>query len=278
MKNKKSAFAQLVLMGALLLGIILLCFPFYMMIVISLDKGSNIAIPFPPKIWPKDLSFFNYKFILGGDFKFTKYFLNTLYICVGSVLASVSSALLAGYAFSKLNFPFKRIFFVITLSTMMIPAYVLMVPTFMVVRKIGIHDTYWAYYLTSLMYAFGTFFVKQFMDGLPNSLGESARIDGANRLKIFTRIFLPLCGPIIATLVILQFMGYYNDIYGVLIYLRTKSKYNLAYAIAMYNSKNRNAFGITFALASLSTVPIMTVFLIFQRYIVQSIAVSGIKQ
>ena len=140
------------------------------------------------------------------------------------------------------------------------------------------YDTYWAFYLPAVVYAFGAFFVKQFMDGLPDSLGESAKIDGASEVKIFVKIYAPLCGPIIATMVILQFMGYYNDLYGPLLYLKSRPKFNLPFAMAMYNSRMRESYGVMFALAALSTLPIMAIFLFFQRYIVESIAVTGIKQ
>ena len=112
---KKIKGGDIAIYGILTVVMIIVCIPFYMMINISLDQSSNQMIPFPPRLWPKELTLFNYDFIF-KDFKFTKYFSNTLQICIGSVAVSVISALLAGYAFSKLDFPFKKVLFYVSVS------------------------------------------------------------------------------------------------------------------------------------------------------------------
>ena len=274
---RKKAVTQGLIYVILIIVMLVVLFPFYMMVVISFSQSANITLPFPPKIIPYEFSLYNYKFIL-TEIKFLRYFVNTLQICLGGVLVGITSAALSGYAFSKLNFPLRRILFMIALCTMMIPGAIMMVPTYKVMRQIGLYNTYLVYFIPAVGNTFGMFFFKQFLDNMPNSLGESAKIDGANDFIIFLRIYLPLCGPIIATLVIMSFMGYYNDLFTALLYLESREKFNLQRVLAMYGGQYRDANGVNFAMVVMSTAPILAVFLIFQRHIVGSIAVTGIKQ
>jgi len=145
-------------------------------------------------------------------------------------------------------------------------------------------DSYLAFWLPAAAYAFGTFFVKQYMDSIPDSLRESARIDGAGELRIALQIYMPLCGALIATLVILIFLGTWNDFMWPMIILTSPSRYTLQLGIAMFamtgdgSMQNTNMPAIRLAVTAVSIIPVLIMYLCLQRYIVESIALSGVKQ
>jgi multiple sugar transport system permease protein len=166
---------------------------------------------------------------------------------------------------------------------MMIPAEVTMTARFYLFHKMRLTNSYFAFWLPSFAYVFGTFFVKQYMDSIPDSLRESARLDGAGELRIALRIYLPLCGALIATLVELLFLGTWNDFMWPLIILLSPRKYTLQLGIAMFSmnqgsSSSAQLPAVRLAITFVSVIPILIVYLFLQRYIVESIALSGVKQ
>lgn len=262
---------------------LLILFPFWWMISTSFDKSAAITMPFPPRIWPETFSTKAYKVIF-TNIPFVRYTLNTLAVIVGIILVSTGSALLAGYSFSKLRFKGFGIFMLMAMSVLMIPQEVVMVPQYMLFSYFGLTDSYWAFWLPGICYVFGTFFVKQYMDTIPDTLREAAMIDGANEGIIFWRVFLPLCGTIIATLAVLLFLYGWNDLLWPLLILRTQEKFTMQIGVA-FASSTASAGGtgqplpaVNMATSIISVLPVICVYLFLQRYIVSSIALSGIKQ
>jgi multiple sugar transport system permease protein len=152
-------------------------------------------------------------------------------------------------------------------------------------NRLGLVNSYWAFYLPAISYAFGTFFAKQYMDTLPDTLREAAIIDGAGEFRAFFKIFLPLCGTLVATLTILQFLANWNNLLWPLVVLNDQNKYTIQIGLAMFKSSvgevgvSGNPFpAITMAGTVISLIPVLLVYLFLQRYIIQSIALSGIKQ
>ena len=168
----------------------------------------------------------------------------------------------------------------IALSTMMVPGEVTMTSRYFLFNRLGLTDSYWAFWLPTVAYMFGTYFTKQYMDSIPDSLRESALLDGAGELRIAFQIYMPLCGALIATLTILLFLGAWNDFLWPLIILSSPQKYTLQLGIAMfsYNQGLNQMPAIRMATTVIAIIPILILYLFLQRYIVESIALSGVKQ
>ena len=208
-----------------------------------------------------------------------RYFLNTLFVTVCNTSLSVFFALTCGYAFSKGRFMFKRILFVLMISVMMIPFEARMIPLFLQFRDWKMLNTYWPLILGGFSYSYGMFLAKQSIDGIPDSLRESAFIDGAKEWIVFFRIILPLSGPIIATLCILQSIVNWNNFLWPLIVIGKRNMQLIAVGISLFNTSDTARYvGPVMAVAILAAMPMLAFFFLFQRHIVQSMAFAGIKQ
>ena len=195
-------------------------------------------------------------------------------LTIGSMLLCT----LAGYAFAKHNFPGKNALFLILLATMMIPGSVLLVPDFLLMRDFGWLNSFKPLIIPGLAGAFGVFLARQFVSKIPDSLIESAKLDGASEPRIFFSFILPLTKPLLATLGILTFLGSWNSILGPLIYLIDQDKYTLPLEVAMLQGRFPGADNVQMAGAVLSILPVLIIFAFFQRQIVNSLASSGLKE
>lgn len=277
LKNRKRVNEIIIITLLLILGIIMLA-PFVYMVSVSLERWANLSPPFPPKLIPEEASLFNYMIATENGGIITAY-KNSIIISAASVALSIASSLLAGYAFSKGNFKGKRILLIVVLSTMMIPFQTRLIPMHKMFYRLGLTNTYWAVILPRILDGFGILLCKQYFDQLPNSLREAAQIDGGTEFGIFRKVFLPLTGPITATLVILTFMGSWNDFLWPLIVLTDEKLHTIPIFMSSFATQDSGQYlaGLTMATATLSIIPIIIVFLFFQRYIIESIALSGIK-
>lgn len=266
------------LLFLLLLGMgVLMLYPFLWMLSVSLERSSNIAVPFPPRIIPEQFSFFNYKLVFENGVLFRAY-ANSAIISLFSVLLSVSSALLAGYAFSRGEFKGKKFLFFAVLATMMIPFEARLIPMFSMFNDLGMINTKYPLIFPAIINALGIVLVKQYFDRLPEGLRESAKIDGANEFTIFIRIFAPLTGPITATLAILAFQDSWNSFLWPLVVINDQDMKTVPLFLSSFSSENGSRLvGVTMATAAMSILPILLVFLFLQKYIIRSIALSGLK-
>ncbi|AOZ92918.1 carbohydrate ABC transporter permease [Paenibacillus crassostreae] len=262
----------------LLLGLgVLMLYPFLWMISVSLERTSNIAVPFPPRLIPEQFSFFNYKLVFENGVLFKTY-ANSAIISLFSVILSVSSALLAGYAFSRGEFRGKKLLFFAVLATMMIPFEARLIPMFSMFNDLGMINTKYPLIFPAIINALGIVLVKQYFDRLPEGLRESAKIDGANEFTIFFRIFAPLSGPITATLAILAFQDSWNSFLWPLVVINDQDMKTVPLFLSSFSSENGSRWvGVTMATAAMSILPIVIVFLFLQKYIIRSIALSGLK-
>ena len=257
-------------------GIILVT-PFVWMIGVSLERYANIQPPFPPRLIPDMPSLFNYKIVLENG-TLLKAYLSSAIVALGTVSVGLASSLMAGYAFSKGKFRGRSILFLVVLATMMIPFEARLIPMFLMFNKVGMTNTYWPLILPHLLYGFGIILSKQYFDTLPESLREAAKIDGAGEFFIFRRVFVPLAGPMIASAVVLLFMGSWNDFLWPLIVLSSQNLQTVPIYLSKFSLEDGTRLaGLSMSLAAAAVVPVITVFLIFQRYIIQSVALSGIK-
>jgi multiple sugar transport system permease protein len=286
--KERIQISNIFILAVISVGSILCLIPFIYMVSVSLDLKAVNNIPFPPSLLPKEFSFNAYTYSF-KNINMVRLYTNTLYMSAGCILISVFSSLLAGYSISKLKFKGRNAVLVILLATMMIPGEATLIPLFLLYKNLSLINTYWVFFLPAVVNTFGAFLSKQFMDTLPGELREAARMDGAGEYGTFFRIYLPLCGPITATMVILFFLWRWNDFLGPLLYLTDSKKYVMQLGLALFRSSR--AMGgsgsegfstplpaISMATTVISIVPVLGIFLFFQRYIVESIALSGIKQ
>lgn len=278
-RRKKISLNQWILTIVLSLGSFVMIVPFLWMLVTSFDWAARLHINFPPRLWPEEPSIKTFEAAF-TSIKMFRYISNSILVSVGVIIVSALSALLSGYALSKLRFKGANIVLLLALSTMMIPFEMTMIPQYLLFSKLGLVDNYLAFYLPALNYAFGTFLAKAFFDQLPTTLREAAILDGAKEGAVFGRVYLPLCTPIIATMVILLFLGVWNDMLWPLLILKKATKYTIQIGLAMftYNNGIDKQPSIIMAATTVSLIPVVVVYMFLQRYIIESIALSGIKQ
>lgn len=266
------------LLFLLLLGLgALMLYPFLWMVSVSLERSSNIAVPFPPRLIPEQFSLFNYKLVFENGVLFKTY-ANSAIISLFSVILSVSSALLAGYAFSRGEFRGKKLLYFAVLATLMIPFEARLIPMFTMFNDLGMINTKYPLIFPAIINALGIVLVKQYFDRLPEGLRESAKMDGANEFTIFVRIFAPLAGPITATLAILAFQDSWNSFLWPLVVINDQDMKTVPLFLSSFSSENGSRLvGVTMATAAMSILPIVLVFLFLQKYIIRSIALSGLK-
>jgi multiple sugar transport system permease protein len=276
-RNLRIRYPQLAAILLLTAILFVMVMPFFMMTAISLDETANRSLKPISQIRWSDVGFRNYQFIY-ENYQFMKYFRNTIIVTAVSIVITLASAIFSGYAYSMLEFPFKKTIFLFCVSAMLIPGALLIVPSYLLIKWLGLYDSYLALWLPLFGSVYYFFFSKQFFDSLPGELRLAAQVDGLPELKILLLIYLPMCGPIISTLGILQFIGVYNDLLGPLIYLKTEAKYTLTIKLAFLTTgRNSAANGVNMALSVATVIPILLVFSFFQRYIMESIAATGIK-
>lgn len=260
----------------LVFGVLLMA-PFIWMVSVGFDRTANISMPFPPRLIPEAPSAFNYGIVMENG-RLIQSYINSTIVTVSSVFLGVSASLLAGYAFSKGQFRGKKFLFIIVLCTLMIPMEPRLIPLYKLFNSVDLLNTFWPLVLPPIINGMLIFLCKQFFDQLPDTLGEAAQIDGAGEFRIFFRIFLPLAGPIAATMVILAFIWSWNDFMWPLVVLNNQDLHTVPLYLASFSLENGTSLGgLTMALATVSILPIVVLYLFLQRYIIQSIALSGVK-
>lgn len=202
---------------------------------------------------------------------------NSLFIAIVGVVVTVFANLLCGYTFAKFRFRGRNVLFFAILGALMIPIQVIMVPEFLIVSQLGLLNSPWGVILPRAAEAFGIFMVRQFMVSIPDELLEAARLDGAGEFRIFLRVVLPLSKPIIAVLVIFTFMWRWNDFAWPLVVLTDHAQYTLPLGLNLLRSETNPEWGQVMAMAMFALLPMIAIFLAFQRYLVQGIASTGLK-
>ncbi|GHV53632.1 sugar ABC transporter permease [Spirochaetia bacterium] len=255
--------------------VFLMLFPLYWIFVTALKPAVEI-FAYPPKLWPGEFHWGNFLDVLRLS-DFATYFKNSFIVSSIATGITLCLNLLAGYAFAKYRFKGREFFFLIMLSTMMIPLQVTMIPNFIIVSRLGLINTYAGLILPPCAEAFGLFLSRQFLSTLPNELIESGRIDGASEFSIFLKIILPNARNLVNVLVIFTFMWRWNDFQWPLILLSNSKMYTVQLGLAMLNGTNYVNWNQLMAASLLAIVPVMAVFLIFQKRFIQGMATSGIK-
>ena len=254
---------------------VLMLVPLVWMLVTSVET-LNETRHFPPILVPHHVRLGNYTEVLRNA-PFARWFLNTLIVTVAVVVGNLFLCSLAGYAFARLKFFGRDVVFILVLATLMIPFQVIMIPSFLIVRKLGLIDTLGALILPNLGSAFGIFLLRQFFRTLPIELEEAARIDGASRLGVLFKIVIPLSGPALATLAVILFLWTWNDFLWPLVTIYNPNNMTLQLGLTTFQGTHQSSTQLLMAANVMSMVPILVLFFVAQRYFIRGIATTGLK-
>jgi multiple sugar transport system permease protein len=250
--------------------------PLVWMVFVSLETKAQ-SQQFPPLLFPKSLQLHNYPTAFDAV-PFGHFLLNSLAYSTATVAGNLLFCSLAAYAFARMRFFGSNVLFILFLATLMVPFQVLLIPTFLIVKKLGLVDSVGGLIMPNLCNAFGIFLLRQFFRTLPVELEEAARIDGTSRLGILFKIVLPLSLPALATLGIIQFMWSWNDFLWPLIIINSDTHATLQLGLSMFQGAHSTNWNLLMAATVMSQIPMLAVFLVAQRWFIQSIAFTGLKQ
>ena len=260
---------------------LVLIFPFVWLVVTSVETPAE-ALHFPPILIPHELHFANYSNALAAA-PFGRFFFNSTVVAVITVLCNLVFCSLAGYAFARLRFLGRGALFAVIMATLMVPFQVTMIPQFIITKWLGVHvlagvgiDHLGALILPNAATAFGIFFLRQFFRTLPVEYEESARVDGASRLKVLWRIVLPLSAPALATLAALTFLDSWNNFLWPLIAVTSTNQMTLPLGLATFQGGHQTEWTLLMAGNVMSLAPMLLIFFVAQRYFVRSVAATGL--
>ena len=260
---------------ALILGTLFMVIPFVWMVLTSF-KTLPESIQVPPKIMPKSFNLKSYSDVL-TLLPFLTFYLNTVIVIAVRVLVSTFFAAMAAYAFARIKFPGRDILFMFVLIQMMVPVQLFIIPQYLLVQKLGLLNSIPALILPGIVTAFGTFLLRQFFMGLPDEVEEAAVIDGANRWQIFIKVMLPLAKPGMISLSIFTALFAWKDLMWPLIVNADIEKMPLSAGLASLVGQFATNYPVLMAGSVLAIIPMIIVFVIFQKQFVGGIALSGGK-
>lgn len=259
-----------------LLGILFIV-PFYWMVSTSF-KTPGQAYIFPPTWIPNPVTIEAYQSIWGTSVPFDLFIRNTVFITLLSVVGTLVSSTLVAYSFARLRWWGRNFWFIVLLATMMLPYQVIMIPVYVIFRKLGWLDTYLPLIVpTFLGNAFYIFLIRQFFMSIPDDLEDAARVDGASSFRILWQIFLPNSKPVLLTVFLFAFVGSWNDFFGPLLYLRKLEQMTVSVGLSMFAGYRAPNWPAITAASTLSVLPIVTIFILFQQYFVKGIVLTGMK-
>ena len=276
----KRAKSMLFHVVALVLTAVVL-YPGLWMIASSFKPNSEIGGA-NTSLWSNNFSFDNFVTAMDGigGVSTLQFFTNSLILAIGAVVGTVLSASVSAYAFARIKFPGRSVFFGMMIATLLLPVHVVIIPQYIVFQQLGLVDTYVPLLIGKFLAAdaFFVFLMVQFMRNLPGELDEAARIDGAGHVRIFTSIMLPLMKPALISTSIFSFIWSWNDFLGPLLYLNTPDKYPLPLALRLFVDQTQSSdYGAMIAMSVLALLPVLIFFLVFQRYIVEGVSTQGLK-
>jgi multiple sugar transport system permease protein len=263
-----------ILAAVLGLGALITAFPFFWMIGSSF-KPQQESLDYPPTVLPQHPTLEWYQ-TLFTELDFGRYLGNTVVVVLIGFVGLLFMAM-AGYAFAKFDFRGRRLMFFVVLATMMIPVQVTMIPTYLILNGLKLTNTLVGIALPTLVTGFSIFLFRQFMTTIPTEMLEAARLDGAGELRTFWQIVLPMSKPILAVQVVLTFISGWNSFLWPLIVASDQKLYTLSVGLALLNQQLAVNPSLQMAAASVMVVPILLVFIVFQRYVIQGFALSGLK-
>lgn len=257
----------------LVLGGLLMMFPFAWTFITSISPGAGLSTP---RLLPRDPSLGAYATLMEA-MPFWRILANSFWIGLASTALQVGTGAMAAYAFARLEFPGRNAIFVLYLATLMVPMQVLVVPLFIEMKVLDLIDTYAAMLLPTIASGFGVFLLRQAIASVPRELDEAATIDGAGHFRIFVLIVLPLIRPALATFSVFAFMASWNSFLWPLVVIRSPELMTLPLGLANLHGRFTTAWDVVMAGSVVSVVPIALLYLVAQRHVIASVATSGLK-
>ncbi|MBH0165063.1 carbohydrate ABC transporter permease [Fictibacillus sp. 7GRE50] len=258
----------------LTLGGLLVAIPFIWMIL-SAFKPESEVLQLTPTLWPETFTTENFIYLF-ENMNFGVYLRNTIVVVLCSFVGLFFNAM-AGYAFAKYKFKGREKLFYLVLATMMIPGQVTMIPVYLILNQMGLTNTMAGVVLPGLVGAFSIFLFRQFMSTIPDELLEAARLDGASEFRVFMQLVLPISKPIMAVQGILTFIAGWNSFLWPLIIANDESLYTLSVGLSLLKGQYGGNFALQMAGSTFMVVPIVIIFIIFQKHIIEGYTISGMK-
>jgi len=271
--NKRMEPAQVIRWTILFLGGVVMVMPIVFMMSTSFKWPHEI---YNLMIIPDDPTIENYTYVL-EDGRFYKWFFNSLVIATITTISAVIFDSLVGYTLCKFRFRGRMVVFVAILSTLMIPTEMLVIPWYLMAKDFGWLNSYWGIMFPGIMTAFGTFLMKQFFESVPDDFLEAARIDGLNEFQIWWTVAMPLVTPAISALAIFVFLGNWTAFIWPLIVTNDPNLYTLPVGLTTFSVEQSVEWELIMTGAALATIPTLIVFLVFQRYIIRGVVMTGLK-
>lgn len=276
--NKGSSYrrnAKLLVHIILIMGSFIMIFPFVWMILTSF-KTQGEAIMIPPILLPSSWEPVSYVEVL-RTLPFDKLYFNTIVLMLARIVCATVTSSMAGFAFAKLEFPFKKLFFFIVLTQLMLPSQVFIIPQYGMLSAMNQLNTIFALIFPGLVSAFGTFFLRQFYMGLPNDLSEAAKLDGCNVFQTFFLILMPLTKTAMMALAVFTALFAYSDMMWPLIVNMNIEKMTLSAGISSLQGQHSTNYPVMMAGSALAMIPMLVLYLLFQRQFIEGIALTGTK-
>ena len=267
-----------VLMTALLFMLALtMVLPFVWMLSSSFKIEADV-LKYPIEWIPTRWNIINnYTEIWGGRFSFTTFYFNSIKVTILTTLLQAIVSAMGAYAFAKLRFKFRDALFLLYLSMMMIPDQVTILPKFILFNQINLYDTHLGLILLGSFSVYGMFLLKQYMMSIPDSVLESARIDGAGHARIFVQIIMPMTMPALATLMILKFVWTWNDFQNPLIFLKSEDLYTIPLGMTKFMTEYAQYLSLMMVVSVCAIVPLVIVFIIGQKYVLEGMTAGAVK-
>lgn len=263
--------------GLLLLGLLIVLVPFLFMLSTSL-KTQQYTFEYPPRLWPQEFTLRNYVQALQRDLFFL-YFLNSLFVALVSTAGTVFISSLLAFAFARLEFPGRDVLFYVLLVGMMIPPVMLIIPQFLVAKRLALLNTFAGLILVyiAMNLSMQTFLLRSFFQSIPSDLEDAVRMDGGSRWTIFRHVVLPLSKPGLATVAIFTFLYSWDEFPWAHVAMQETTQRTLPVAIALFQNQHLTQWGQVFAASIVALIPVVAVFILFQRYFIRGISRSGLK-
>ena len=285
----KNVLGRLIIYALLIIGSIIFIAPWAWMVSASFQPIGDI-FDWPPNWIPETFTLANYAKFLAAE-GFFRWVLNSGFLAVVVLVLQMFFNSLAAYTFAKRKFPGRDGLFLLMLGTLMIPGQLFLIPNYLILLRsplfggnnlmgVGGHgmlDSFWGIIIPYSFSVWSVFFIRQYMKGIPDDLLDAARMDGASEFTIYSKVVMPLCGPVLAAQAIFTFTFVWNDFFWPLIVTSSPDLRTLQLGLALFILKNKTVWDVVFAGSVVSTLPVLLIFIFFQKYFIRGIALTGMK-
>ena len=275
--RKYEKFSRIARYVALCIASFIMVLPFAYMLSTSFKKHTYL-FEFPPRFIPKEPTLSNYVQAWSAN-NFSRYFLNSLFVTSISTICTVLFASMAAYAFAKFVFFGKKALFILLLTGLVVPSIVLIIPQFIIAKHLHLVDSFGGLILFYIggNFALNTFLLRGFMEDIPNELDDAMKVDGANSWKRFSRLYIPLSRPAIATVSLFSFLASWDEFAWAITIINSENKRTLPIAIALFHGEHATSWGLVFAASIIALIPVFAVFLIAQKHFVEGLSIGALK-